>query len=25
VREYVTAENGESLDGLPGLDPLVPR
>jgi Pyridoxamine 5'-phosphate oxidase len=25
VREYVTEKNGESLDGLPGLDPLVPR
>lgn len=23
VRAYCTAENGESLDGLPGLDPLV--
>ena len=24
VREYVTAKNAESLDGLTGLDPLVP-
>jgi hypothetical protein len=24
VREYVTVENAESLDGLAGLDPLVP-
>jgi hypothetical protein len=24
VREYVTTENAESLDGLSGLDPLVP-
>jgi hypothetical protein len=25
VRAYVTAKNGASLDGLPGLDPLVER